>query len=180
MPPKKRRFANSASFRKGGENVNRFTGMPSTDSLETRVWTRTRSEGDLTEGEPPTNPSELRSLSCSNLTDPSSSAQVPPPPNPSSAENWIVSEDKLTECMNKALAEHSSHNAKVKGRSKGHTPVLEKLNDRRIGFGVVVRFRCKFKNCSFFNTLYNSSCSGWPLFFAFVQCASIRSLFLKF
>ena len=154
MPPKKRSFANSASFRKGGENVNRFTGMPSTDSLETRVWTRSRSEGDVTEGEPPTNPGQLRSFSCSNLTDPCTSAQIPPPPTPSAAENWIVSEEKLTECMNKALAEHGSHIAKVKGRNKGHTPVLEKLNDRRIGFGVVVRYRCKFKNCRFESSEY--------------------------
>lgn len=153
MPPKKRLFANSASFRKG-ENANRPKGKPSTDLVETRVWTRTQSEGDLTKGELPSARSKLRSLSCSNLTDPSPSAQAPPPPNPSSAENWIVSEDKLTECMNKALAEHESHNAKVKGRNKGHTPVLEKLKDRRIGFGVVVRYRCKFKNCRFESSEY--------------------------
>ena len=61
---------------------------------------------------------------------------------------------KLLECFNGALQEHADHNQKVKGKNKGHVPVLEKLTERHVGFGVIVRYKCKYQNCRFESRAY--------------------------
>ena len=36
------------------------------------------------------------------------------------------------------LEEHEQHCKQVKGRNKGQVPVLEKLTNRHVGFGIIV------------------------------------------
>ena len=156
--PRKRKspFSRSTSFQKGGENPNRFSGHASTDLAEARVWSRlslpqaTCSETSLSTGPVPVTPSLLRPRSSSV---PASGPQEAP--HAEDSQNWIVDEGKLLECFNGAMQEHADYNKRVKGRNKGHTPVLEKLMDRRLGFGVVVRYRCKYQNCRFESSAFD-------------------------
>ena len=39
-----------------------------------------------------------------------------------------------------ALEEHEQHCKQVKGQNKGQVPVLEKLTNRHVGFGIIVSF----------------------------------------
>ena len=156
--PRKRKspFSNSTSFRKGEENPNRLSGRSSTDLDEPRVWSRPT---------PPLGTSSETSLTVKPVSDnslrprPRSSSVPPSGPRESShsrdTENWICDEGKLIQSFNGAMQEHATYSNQEKGRNKGHTPVLEKLMDQHVGFGVVVRYRCKFGNCRFESSSYD-------------------------
>ena len=156
--PRKRKspFSNSTSFCKGGENPNRLSGRPSTDLDEPRVWCRptlplgTSSETSLTVTPVPDD--SLRPRVRSSSVPPSGPRKSPLSQD---SENWICDEGKLLESFNGAMQEHTAYSNQVKGRNKGHTPVLEKLMDQHVGFGVVVRYRCKFGNCRFESSSYD-------------------------
>ena len=144
MPPKRSPFQNAGSFRKGEDNVNRFEGSASTDLDDPRILVRPNV---------PPHPSTIATgLPLDPALRPMSESSLPPPkPDEPQAnsENWIVDESKLLACFNGALKEHTEYSKRVKGRNKGHVPILEKLTDRHIGFGVIVRYKCNYHNCRF-------------------------------
>lgn len=148
MPPKRSPFANGCSFRKGEENKDRFTGHASTELDEPRLLIRSNVV--------PAETLTATGLLLDPVLRPHPESSLPPPvpePDPdevtADSENWVVDDAKMLECFNGALKEHADHNQKVKGKNKGHVPVLEKLTDRHVGFGVIVRYKCKFQNCRF-------------------------------
>ena len=147
MPPKKSPFSNKNSFQKGYD-PKRLKGRLDTELEDdpsrsrSRRLVRSPSLSHLRELEPSHIPAPLDTLR-------PRSQSVPPEPTPTTTENWIVDQDKLLESFNGAIKEHDAHAGKIKGKNKGHSAILQKLTDRRIGFGVVVRYRCGFSRCSF-------------------------------
>lgn len=160
--PKKRKgpFANVTSFTKGGNNSNRSCGQPSTELDEPHFRVRSNlvlgsSHSATSLIEDPIRDTSLRPRSHSVPPATTRSHLVPPTTTTepvtttSAAENWIVDQAKLLECFNGAMQEHAEYCQRIKGRNQGHTPVLNKLMDKRVGFGVIVRYCCRFRNCRF-------------------------------
>ena len=148
MPPKKSPYARKTSFQKGFSPF-RSKGAPDTELED--VPSRSRSQGRLVQSTSMINLLELTegNLSGASLDSLRPRSQSVPPQSPPLSENWIVDQDKLLESFNGAIKEHDIHLLSLKRCNKGHSAVLEKLTDKKIGFGVVVRYRCSFKKCSF-------------------------------
>lgn len=152
MPPKKSPFVRKTSFQEGF-NPLRFKGAPGISLEEVTIRSRPKSRlvksvshvvlSELShEEEKPSLEETLRPRRHS----------MPPPTTTSSsqmAENWIVDENKLFESFNSAIKEHDTHAKMIKGSNKGHSAVFQKLMDRRVGFGVVVQFKCNHPRCTF-------------------------------
>ena len=158
MPRRKKGpFCNQTSFKKGYD-PDRSKGAPETESEEassSKPKTRlTSSKSDTAvleshaEDECPFPQEPVRPRSHS-MPPPACTSTLPQKPL---AENWIVDEDKLLQSFNGAIREHEGHSKSIKGKNKGHAAVFEKLTDRRVGFGVVVQYKCT--KCSFQSSRY--------------------------
>ena len=78
----------------------------------------------------------------------------------SEGQNWIVDEDRLLQATNNALQLHDS------SPRRHHTPILEKQKTCKVGFGISISFRCKFRNCQFSSPMYKlyaETADGDPL-----------------
>ena len=76
------------------------------------------------------------------------------------SQNWLIDEGKLFEATNDALKSHGT------GKRANHIPQLKKHQVSKVGLGLRLQFRCKFKNCRFVSKayeLYQKTESGQPL-----------------
>lgn len=66
------------------------------------------------------------------------------------SENWVVDNTKMMTAYNDALKSHNS----LSGRSN-HTAILKQFHVKNRGFGIKLRFCCRFKNCKFISQNYD-------------------------
>ena len=152
---RKKKKATGVPFGKGDSRVN-YSGRPSADDdCETQPRVRdpqsvsnniTQRTGDIPTG------ATLRPYDDSNPSNPSVSCE--------DTQNWLVDEQKLFFATNDALKAHNTPSR------ANHTPILQKLKTKKLGFGIHLSFRCAYKNCKFESQaydLYNKTNTGQAL-----------------
>ena len=76
------------------------------------------------------------------------------------SENWVVDSQKMQFAQNDVLKDHNT----LKSR-QNHVPILQIFEEKKVGFGIQVRYHCGFKNCKYVSSmyeLYQKTSTGQP------------------